>query len=258
TEGGFGSDLGAEKFFDLKCRASGLCPNAAVVVATVRALKRHVPGARTDGEDVTAVEQGSANLRRHVENMRRFGVPVVVAVNRFPDDTLAELAALRAAALDAGAVAVAEHEGFARGGAGSEELAEAVEHACSLGADVRLLYDDADHPADKVAAVATKVYGAADVRWEPVAKRALDRFVKAGFGHLPVCIAKTNLSLSHDPTLLGAPSGFTFPIREARLYAGAGFITCLAGDIMTMPGLGAAARFTGMDLSPDGKVVGLA
>jgi len=258
TEGGFGSDLGAEKFFDLKCRASGLRPDAAVLVATVRALKRHVPGAALDREDVAAVEAGSANLRRHVSNLRQFGVPVVVAINRFPDDTPAELDALRAAALDAGAMAVATHEGFARGGEGAEALAEAVEAACASGAQVELLYDAAASPQAKVEAVATRVYGAADVRFEPAAQRAIDRFVAAGYGHLPVCIAKTHLSLSHDPSLLGAPTGYTFPIREARLYAGAGFITMLAGDIMTMPGLGATARYAGMDLSEEGKVVGLA
>jgi formate--tetrahydrofolate ligase len=257
TEAGFGSDLGAEKFFDLKCRASGLAPNAAVVVATVRALKSHVRKAPLDVEDVAAVEGGSANLRRHVEIVRAFGVPVVVAVNRFPTDTDAELDALRAAALDAGAVAVAEHDGYARGGEGCLALAEAVEHACTLPADVQPLYQVDDPLEEKVLTLARQVYGAADVVWEPAARKAVGRFEAAGYRDLPVCMAKTHLSLSHDPSVKGAPRGFTLPVREARLYAGAGFLTLLTGEILTMPGLPGKAKYHDITLDGRGEVVGL-
>lgn len=257
TEGGFGADLGAEKFLDLKCRASGFAPDAIVLIATVRAVKSHASGTAAAAGGAAAVEDGSANLRRHVRNLRQYGVPVVVGVNRFPDDTADELAAVRAAALAEGAVACVEHEAFARGGAGAEALAEAVEEACTRPASFAPLYALEDSIEAKVHALATKIYGAADVHWEPAAAKARARFEDAGYGQLPVCVAKTHLSLSHDPSVKGAPTGYTLPIREARLYAGAGFITVLAGDIITMPGLPGHSHFAGIDLDAAGNVVGL-
>ena len=257
TEAGFATELGAEKFFHLKCATTGRWPDAAVLVATVRALKSHRPGTPLDVEDVDAVHVGGANLRRHVENLRQFGVPVVVAINRFPTDTPAELAALRAIAIEAGAVDAVEHFAYAQGGAGAVDLAAAVEAACWLGTQPRRLYATADTAREKVHALATTLYGAADVSWEPRAARALARFEAAGFGALPVCVAKTHAALSHDPKDRGAPSGFTFPVRDVRLAAGAGFLTIIAGDIMTMPGLPPRARLLDMDLLPDGTVTGV-
>jgi formyltetrahydrofolate synthetase len=254
TEAGFATELGAEKFFHLKCAVTGRWPDAAVCVATVRALKSHHAGAVLDGEDVDAVRVGGANLRRHVENLRGFGVPVVVAINRFPGDTDAELAAVREIARDAGAHAAVAHDAFARGGDGAVDLAAAVEDACTLGTSPRRVYEPGAPVTDKVRALATTLYGAADVAWDARATRALARFEAAGFGSLPVCVAKTHSSLSHDPTLRGAPSGFTFPVRDVRLAAGAGFLTVLAGDVVTMPGLPPHARLLDMDLLPDGRV----
>ena len=257
TEAGFATELGAEKFFHLKCAATGMWPDAAVLVATVRALKSHRAGASLDTEDVDAVHVGGANLRRHVANLRQFGVPVVVAINRFPTDTPAELDAVRAIAAEAGAVAAVEHEAYARGGAGAVDLAAAVEDACALGVQPRRLYEPGDPARAKVHALATTLYGAADVHWEPKAARALARFERAGFGALPVCVAKTHSALSHDPTDRGAPTGYTFPVRDVRLAAGAGFLTVIAGDIMTMPGLPPVAKLLQMDLLPDGTVTGV-
>lgn len=254
TEAGFGADLGAEKFVHLKCLASGLSPDAVVLVATVRAVRHHDPA---KGTGPAAVAAGAVNLRRHVATLRSYGVPVVVAINRFPDDTPEELAVLHEQAGAAGAVAVADHTGFADGGAGSEALAEAVEAACAGPVALRRAYAaDATIP-DKLDALARQVYGAGSVRWEPTALRSLERITKAGHGALPVCVAKTNLSLSHDPTLLGAPEGFVFPVRDVRLYAGAGYVTVLAGEIMTMPGLPSKPKYADIDLLPDGTVVGL-
>jgi formate--tetrahydrofolate ligase len=257
TEAGFATELGAEKFFHLKCSQTGAWPDAAVLVATVRALKSHAPNAVSDVEDIDAVHIGGANLRRHIANLRAFGVPVVVAINRFPDDTPGELAALCEVAADAGAFDVVEHEAFARGAVGAVELAAVVEQACTVGRAPRRLYDLDDPAETKVARLAATLYGAAEVRWEPAAQRALRRFEKAGFGNLPVCVAKTHSSLSHDPKLAGAPEGFTFPVRDVRLAAGAGFLTVYAGDILTMPGLPANGRYRDIDLLPDGTVTGL-
>jgi formate--tetrahydrofolate ligase len=257
TEAGFATELGAEKFFHLKCAQTGAWADAAVLVATVRALKSHAPNAVLDVEDVDAVHIGGANLRRHLANLRSFGVPVVVAVNRFPGDTPAELAALRAVALEAGAFDVVEHEAFARGAEGAVDLAAVVEQACVAGTAPQRLYALADPAEVKVERLAATLYGAAEVRWEPAAQRALRRFEKAGFGDLPVCVAKTHSSLSHDPKLPGAPEGFTFPVRDVRLAAGAGFLTVYAGDILTMPGLPANGRYRDIDVLPDGTVTGL-
>lgn len=257
TEAGFATELGAEKFFHLKCAASGLAPDVAVCVATVRALKSHKPGASLDGEDVDALRAGGANLRAHVANLRAFGMPVIVAVNRFPTDTPAELAALRDEALAAGAINVVAHEGFARGGEGSLDLAQAVVDACDGPVAIKPLYERTDTAVDKVRKIATTLYGAADVKWEPAALRALERFTKAGYGELPVCIAKTNSALSHDASHRGAPTGYTFPVREVRLAAGAGFLTVLAGSIVTMPGLPPGSRYLDIDVDESGQVVGI-
>lgn len=267
TEAGFGADMGAEKFFHIKSAASGLVPDAAVLVATVPGIKSHsgryhlaegrpVP-ADLWRENVPDVEAGAANLRKQIQNLRAFGVPVVVAVNRRDTDSPAELRAVRAAAAEAGAVAVAEHRAFTDGGAGCVELAEAVEGACRLGAPVRPLYAPADSPEAKITTLATRLYGAADVSFTPEARRDLERYVKAGYGGLPVCVAKTHLSLSHDPALKGAPGGYTFPIRGVRLAAGAGYLYALAGDIMTMPGLPSHPRAAEIDVDPEGQVTGL-
>lgn len=255
TEGGFAADLGAEKFLDLKCPASGLAPDCAVLVATVRAVQRH---AGADATGAAGVRAGAANLRRHVANLRAYGLPVVVAVNRFPADTAEELAALEQEALAAGATAVAAHTAYADGGAGALELADAVLAACAGPVDLKHPYAPGDTAEAKVAALATTIYGAGAVAWDAVATRQLRRFERAGYGELPICVAKTNLSITHDPRVLGAPEGWTFPVREVRLAAGAGYLTVLAGDMMTMPGLPPDARYRHIDLAPDGTIVGLA
>ena len=239
TEAGFGADLGAEKFFDIKCRAAGLSPAVAVVVATVRALKMHGGVAKPDlgAPDAAAVCRGAANLRRHVENVRKFGVPVVVAINHFTADTEAELAEVFACCADLGVGAhLCRH--WAEGGAGAADLAEAVA-ALADGGPARFapLYPDALPLADKIDTVAREIYRADGVALSPTAVRKLARFEAAGHGHLPVCMAKTPYSFSADPAALGAPSGFTLPVRDVRLSAGAGFVVALCGDIVTMPGL---------------------
>jgi formate--tetrahydrofolate ligase len=268
TEAGFGADMGAEKFFDIKCRASGLTPDAAVVVATVRALKMHggvgriVAGRPLDPalleDNPEAVRRGGANLAAQIENVALFGVPAVVAINTFPTDTPGEIAAIREVALAAGArdAVVASH--FVDGGAGAEDLAAAVWKAAEEGApDFRLLYPDDMALALKIEAVATRVYGAEGVDIAPAAAKQLAQYEAMGFGHLPVCMAKTQYSLSHDPKLLGRPTGFRVPIREVRLAAGAGFVTPLAGDMRTMPGLNSKPGGERIDIDADGNVVGL-
>ena len=243
TEAGFGADLGAEKFFHLKCPASDEYPDVAVLVTTV-------PSMREQG--------GTANLCHHIGVLRAFGVPVVVAINAFPGDSTEEIALLKRASLEAGAAAVAEHQAFSRGGDGCVELAEAVvSHSRSPVPGRHAIYASSDSAQQKVHLLATKVYGAADVAWEPTAQQALERFVEAGYGQLPVCIAKTHLSLSHDPALRGAPTGFTLPVREVRLAAGAGYLSVLTGAVATMPGLPAHPRLLDLDLDPDGTVLGL-
>jgi formate--tetrahydrofolate ligase len=268
TEAGFGADMGAEKFFDIKCRASGLAPDAAVVVATVRALKMHggvgriVAGRPLDealtSENVAAVRAGCANLTAHVEIVRAYGIPVVVAINAFPTDTPAEHAAIREAALAAGAREAVVTTNWAEGGRGAEALAAAVrDAAAAAGGAFRLLYPDEMPLREKVEMIATRIYGAAGVDFAPAAARALDEYEALGFGRLPVCVAKTHLSLSHDPNLKGRPTGFRFPVREVRLAAGAGFIYPLAGDMRTMPGLPSRPAGEKIDIDDDGNVVGL-
>ena len=268
TEAGFGADLGAEKFFDIKCRASGLRPDAAVLVATVRALKMHggvgrvVAGRPLDPalttEDVEGVRRGCANLAAQIEVVRLYGVPVVVAINSYPTDTPAEVEAIREAAMAAGArgVAVADH--FARGGAGAEVLAREVWDAAVEGApDFHFLYPDELSLREKIEAIAVRVYGASGVDELPAATKALDSYEALGFGGLPVCMAKTHLSLSHDPTRKGRPSGFRVPIREVRLSAGAGFVTPLLGEMRTMPGLPSHPAGEKIDIDEHGEIVGL-
>ena len=268
TEAGFGADMGAEKFFDIKCRASGLRPDAAVVVATIRALKMHggvgriVAGRPLDPalttENVEAVRKGAANLAAQVGIVHSYGVPVVVAINAFPTDTAAEYAVVREVALAAGARDAVVTRNWAEGGKGAEALAAAVWDAAASGeADFRFLYPDEMSLRDKVETIATRVYGADGVDFAPAATKALAEYEALGYGHLPVCVAKTHLSLSHDPSLKGRPTGFRFPIRDVRLSAGAGFIYPLAGDMRTMPGLPSHPAGERIDIDADGNVVGL-
>ena len=267
TEAGFGADMGAEKFFDIKCRASGLVPDAAVVVATVRALKMHggvgkiVAGKPLDPalleENVEAVRRGAANLAKQIENVTMFGVTAVVAINSFPTDTPAEVEAIREVSLAAGArdAVVATH--FSDGGKGAAALAEAVWAAAEEPGEFRLLYPDDMALALKIDTIATKVYGADGVEFLPAAAKSLKQFEDLGYGHLPICMAKTQYSLSHDAALKGRPTGFTVPIREVRLSAGAGFITPICGEMRTMPGLPSRPGGEKIDIDADGNVVGL-
>ena len=268
TEAGFGAEMGAEKFFDIKCRASGLAPDAAVVVATVRALKMHggvgriVAGKPLDPalteENVEAVRTGASNLAKQIENVRLFGIPVVVAINSFPTDTTAEVEAIRQVALEAGArdAVVATH--FVDGGDGAAALAQAVWLAATSGeAAFQLLYPDDAPLGEKILTIATRVYGADGIELMPAAKKALKLYEDLGMGRLPVCMAKTQYSLSHDANLKGRPSGFTVPIRDIRLSAGAGFITPLVGEMRTMPGLPSRPGGENIDIDADGNVVGL-
>jgi len=259
TEAGFGADLGAEKFFDIKCRKSGLRPEAVVLVATVRALKMHGGVGKDDlgAENVRAVEEGCSNLARHVRNVKSFGVPVVVAVNRFVADTDAEVAAVQAAAEAQGAKAVlCTH--WADGGAGTEELAR---HVVSLveqgGAGFSLLYPDEMPLWEKVETIATKLYGAAGVDAPAAVRSRFRQLQDAGYGHFPVCMAKTQYSFSTDQNLKGAPSGHTITVRELRLSAGAEFVVAVCGDMMTMPGLPRVPAAARIRLNPAGEVEGL-
>jgi len=268
TEAGFGADCGAEKFFDIKCRVAGYRPSAVVIVATVRALQLHGgafefrPGTRPpvdefEKENVEAVIAGAANLAKHIENMRLFGVPIVVAINRFPTDTDAELAAVKQAAHDAGAQAAIGSNVWAHGGAGGEELAEAVVEACAQPSDFRYLYD-LDAPIKrKIETICTQIYGAAGVEYSAEASRKIRRFEKQGLGSLPICMAKTHLSLSHDPKLKGRPTGFTVPIEDIRPSVGAGFLYPLCGAIRTMPGLPTRPAAVDVDVDVEGRIVGL-
>ncbi len=268
TEAGFGADCGAEKFFDIKCRISGLRPACAVIVATVRALKLHggafefKAGRRPPVEEIErpnpeAVAKGCANLEKHIENLSAFGVPVVVAINRFPADTEEELAAVRECAERAGAFGCAESTVFSDGAAGGEELARLVVEACEQEADFRPVYE-LDWPLKrKIEAVATKVYGAAGVEYLPEAEKALARCEELGLGELPVCIAKTQYSLSHDPNLKGRPEGFTVPVREVRVMAGAGFVVPLLGEIRTMPALPSKPAALKIDIDEQGRIIGV-
>ena len=266
TEAGFGADMGAERFFNIKCRTSGLIPSGAVVVATVRALKAHsgkykIVAGRPLPEDLLAenpddVAAGAANLRKQIANIRLHGVPAVVAINAFPTDHASEHEVIRQIAAEEGArAAVSTH--FSDGGRGAVELAEAVEEATAEPSDYHVLYPDSASLRDKIHAVATKVYGAGGVEYSAQAAKQLDTYERAGFGHLPVCIAKTHLSISSDPSLKGAPTGWTLPVREVRASVGAGFIYPICGEMRTMPGLSAHPAAARIDLDPEGQIVGL-
>jgi formate--tetrahydrofolate ligase len=266
TEAGFGADMGAERFFNIKCRASGLTPDAAVVVTTVRALKAHsgkykIIAGRPLPEDLLSenpddVLAGAANLRKQIENVRLHGVSPVVAINSFPSDHPSEHRAIREVADQMGArSAVCTH--FSDGGSGAAELAEAVAEAASEPSEFRFLYDADASLRDKIETVARQVYGADGVSYTAVAARQLDTYEAAGFGRLPVCIAKTHLSISSDPALKGAPTGWTLPVREVRASAGAGFVYPICGEIRTMPGLSALPAAARIDLDDEGEIVGL-
>jgi formate--tetrahydrofolate ligase len=259
TEAGFGADLGAEKFFDIKCRKAGLKPSLAVVVATVRALKFHGGVGRPDlgKENVGAVEKGGANLHRHLANIARYGVPTLVAINRFGTDTEAELEAVIAGARQAGVKAVVcEH--WAKGSKGAEALARAAVEEVEAGrADFKVLYPEDMKLIDKIRTIATRIYGAADVAAPKSVLDRLEEFEKLGFGKLPVCMAKTQYSFSANPDLRVAPSGFELPVREVRLSAGAEFVVAICGDIMTMPGLPKLPAAQGMSVDAKGNVSGL-
>ncbi len=259
TEAGFGADLGAEKFFDIKCRQAGLKPAVAVLVATVRALKMNGGVAKADlaGEDVGAVRRGSVNLVRHIENVRQFGVPVIVAINHFATDSAAEQAVIRDAATAHGCEAhVCTH--WADGGAGAEPLAHAVAALADKDAgQFAPLYDDDLSLFAKINTVATRIYRAEEAVAEPSVHAQLARWEAAGYGHLPVCMAKTQYSFSTDPALLGAPTGHVVKVREVRLAAGAGFVVAICGEVMTMPGLPKNPAAEGICLSPDGEIEGL-
>ncbi len=260
TEAGFGADLGAEKFFDIKCRKAGLAPDAAVVVATVRALKMHggLDKHALGTEDLGALERGFANLARHVENVGKFGVPVVVGINRFTTDTDAELAFLVDACRDKLGVEAIVCTHWAEGSAGSEALANAVVATVEAGkSNFAPLYSDDLPLLDKIVTVAREIYHAGSVVVEAKAQKRLDELQALGFGHLPVCIAKTQSSFSADPTLMGAPEGHVLPVREVRLSAGAGFVVAICGDIRTMPGLPRVPAAERIRLGDGGLIEGL-
>ncbi len=267
TESGFGADIGMEKFMDIKCRYSGLRPDCVVLVATVRALKMHgggprvVPGRPLDKayteENLALLEAGMPNMITHIRNARRFGVPVVVAVNKFTHDTPAEIELIRKYAIEAGAETAVMSDHWANGGDGAMELAEAVVAACEQPSDFKFLYPLELGIKEKIEIIAKEMYGAADVTYEPEAERQIKDFEANGFGGLPICMAKTHLSISHDASLKNAPIGFTVPVREVRASVGAGFIYPLLGTMRTMPGLGTSPAYMRVDIDEDGKVLGL-
>ncbi len=267
TEAGFGADMGFEKFCDIKCRVSGLQPDVAVVVATVRALKMHsgrfkvVAGKPLDPglmqEDLQALEDGASNLVAHIENVRQLGVPVVVAINAFPTDTKAEWDCIERLALAAGAVAAVPSTHFVDGGAGAADLAEAVAAAAEYPSDFHYLYPLEASIKDKIETIATRFYGAGDVEYTDEAETKIKTYTRFGYGELPICMAKTHLSLSHNPKLKGRPRGFTLPVRDVRLSAGAGFIYPICGTMMTMPGLSSDPAGAYVDIDKYGKITGL-
>jgi len=267
TESGFGADIGMEKFFDIKCRTSGLVPDAVVLVATVRALKMHGGGPKVVAgrpldpaytrENIGLLEHGMANLIHHIGIARKFGIPVVVAVNRFPEDSDAELKSTCSAAEEAGAYAAVVADHWARGGEGAIDLARAVSEACEQEKDFHLLYP-LDWPIEKkVETIAREVYNADGVAFSETARAQIELYTESGFADLPICMAKTHLSISHDPNQKGVPRGYTLPIREVRASVGAGFIYPLCGEMRTMPGLPSQPAFMHIDLDENGEIVGL-
>jgi formate--tetrahydrofolate ligase len=261
TESGFGSDMGMEKFIDIVCRTGGISPSAVVLVATVRALKHH--GGLDEGEPASkaragdAIEAGMANLYRHLGIVEEFGLPAVVAVNRRPEDTDEEVELVKRLAEEGGAAAAAVSTGFADGGSGTAELAEAVVDACDGPSDLRPLYEDGDGVKSKIETIGTRVYGATEVVYYLEAERKIQQFTDQGLARLPVCMAKTPLSLSADPELLGAPTDFQLPVRDVRAYTGAGWLVPLCGAIQQMPGLGKTPAAHNVDIDAEGRTVGL-
>ncbi len=261
TESGFAADLGMEKFMDIVCRVGGLVPHVVVVVATVRALRHHGGGDYTTKSDMAQmraeVETGIANLAKHIENVRAFGIQPVVAINTRPDDEPELLELIKERSLEAGAFGAAIHDGFGKGGDGVLELAEVVVAAADAESDFRMLYADDEPIATKIERIATTVYGADGIDLAPAARDAIARFEKQGIAHLPICMAKTHLSLSHVPTDRNRPTGFTVPIRDIRAYTGAGMLVPLCGDMLQMPGFGKQPAAFAIDLGADGETVGL-
>jgi formyltetrahydrofolate synthetase len=267
TESGFGADIGMEKFFDIKCRISGLVPDCVVLVSTIRALKMHgggpkvSPGKTLDeaytSENLELVANGVHNMQRHIAIAKEFGIPVVVAVNAFATDTPAEIELVRKAAQEAGAEAAVVSNHWAEGGAGAKDLGEAVVAACEQPRDFKLLYPDDMSIKDKIETICKEVYLAQGVTYSPLAEKQIASYTENGLGHLPICMAKTHLSLSHDPKLKGVPTGFTVPVKEVRASAGAGFLYPLLGTMRTMPGLPSKPAFMNIDLDEQGQVVGM-
>jgi formyltetrahydrofolate synthetase len=254
TESGFGSDMGMEKFFDIVCRVGGLMPSAVVLVATVKALKHH--GGDPEG-GAEAIQAGSANLVRHLGIVREFGLDAVVAVNRFPADSDEEIEQVRSIALANGAFAAEANDGVARGGEGAAALAEAVVAATEQPSNFAPVYPLEETIERKIEAIATRVYGADGILLQPAARKRISELEQAGFDGLPICMAKTHLSLSHDPALANAPTGFTVTVRDLRPYTGAGWLVALCGDMQTMPGLGRTPAAHAVDIDEDGRTVGL-
>lgn len=267
TESGFGADIGMEKFLNIKCRYSGLTPDCIVMVATIRALKMHgggprvIPGRPLDPayteENLGLLEAGMPNLQAHIRNAKLFGVPVVVAVNKFSADTLAEVELVRQASIEAGAETAAMSDHWTNGGDGATELAEAVVAACEKPSDFKFLYPLDLSIKEKIEIIAKEIYNADGVVYEPLANRQIKSYEANNFGGLPICMAKTHLSIGHDPSVKGAPSGYILPVREVRASVGAGFIYPLIGQMRTMPGLPSRPAFLNVDIDDDGKVVGL-
>ena len=268
TESGFGADMGMEKFMDIKCRYSGLIPNCVVLVATVRALKMHGGGPRVvagkpldhayTSENLPLLEKGCANLEAHIENIKRHGVPVVVAINMFKDDTPAEIALIREKAIAAGAEDALLCTHWANGGDGAVELAQAVIAACEKPSDFQFLYPLEWSIKAKIEKIAMDIYGAGSVSYTPEAEAKIALYTRLGFDKLPICMAKTHLSLSHDPAVKGRPQGYVFPVRDVRASVGAGFLYPLCGEMRTMPGLPTRPVFYDVDLDlATGRVVGL-
>ncbi|MDI6799750.1 MAG: formate--tetrahydrofolate ligase [Actinomycetota bacterium] len=267
TESGFGADLGAEKFMNIKCRASGLKPDCAVVVATVRALKMHsgrftvVAGKPLDPallkENLDSLSLGLSNLEAHITSLKNFGIPIVVAINKFLTDTDNEINLIRERAIEAGAEDAVKSEVWAKGGSGGKELAEAVVKAADKPSQFKLLYPDDASIKEKIETIATKIYGADGVDYSPVALKKTDLFTELGWDKYPICMAKTHLSISHDPALKGRPKGFRVPIRDIRPSIGAGFLYPLLGDMRTMPGLPSVPASTKIDIDENGRIVGL-
>jgi formate--tetrahydrofolate ligase len=254
TESGFGADMGMEKFFDIVCRAGNLRPNAVVLVATVKALKHH---GGDPGGGIAALEIGAANLARHLGIIREFGLKAVVAVNRFPGDSDEEIERVRTLALERGAYAAEVNDAFEEGGAGAAALAEAVVAAADEPNEFAYAYPLSDSIEGKIEAVAKRVYGADGIFLLPPARAKIEQFTKVGLDQLPICMAKTHLSLSHDPALTNAPTGFTVTVRDLRAYTGAGWIVALCGDMQTMPGLGKTPAAVNVDIDDEGRTVGL-